>query len=321
MTKPKILITGGAGFIGSHIAHRVKEKSYEIVVFDNLSRGHQSMTPDGKLVVGELTDPQALDDLFAAHRFEAVMHFAALIDVGESVKNPALYYHNNVAGTLALLQAMTRHRVNKLIFSSTAAVYGTPKADMIEEGDLCNPVNPYGMTKWMVENILDDFDKAYGLKSYRFRYFNAAGGDPQGKRKNFQTTVTNLIPLALRNLINNKEVTINGTDYPTFDGTCVRDYIHIDDLAAAHLKGLENLMDGSETAFYNLGNSKGHSVREVLSAIEKVTGRSLKIVEGKRRAGDPPTLVANAQKAYNQLQWRPHYTLEEMIDHAWKSLI
>lgn len=320
MTKPKILITGGAGFIGSHIAHRLQEKSYEIMILDNLSRGHRSMAPAGKLVVGELTDPQTLDLLFAEHRFDAVMHFAALIDVGESVKNPALYYHNNVAGTLALLQAMTRHQVNKFIFSSTAAVYGTPKADMIEEGDLCHPVNPYGMTKWMVENILDDFDKAYGLKSYRFRYFNAAGGDPQGKRKNFQPTVTNLIPLALRNLMNNKEVTINGTDYPTFDGTCIRDYIHIDDLATAHLKGLENLMDRSETAFYNLGNSKGHSVREVLSAIEKVTGRPLKIVEGKRRPGDPPTLVANAQKAYHQLHWQPHYTLEEMIEHAWKSL-
>jgi UDP-glucose 4-epimerase len=320
MTKTKILITGGAGFIGSHIAHRLHDKSYETVILDNLSRGHRSMAPHGKLVVGELTDLQTLDQLFTEHHFDAVMHFAALIDVGESVKNPALYYHNNVAGTLALLQTMTRHRVNKFIFSSTAAVYGTPKTEKIEEGDLCHPVNPYGMTKWMVENILDDFDKAYGLKSYRFRYFNAAGGDPQGKRKNFQTTVTNLIPLALRNLINDKEVTINGTDYPTFDGTCVRDYIHIDDLAAAHLKGLENLMDGSETAFYNLGNSKGHSVREVLSAIERVTGRPLKIVEGKRRSGDPPILVANAQKAYHQLHWQPHYTLEEMIEHAWKSI-
>jgi UDP-glucose 4-epimerase len=249
------------------------------------------------------------------------MHFAAFIDVGESVREPAKYYENNVIKTLNLLNIMLKYQVKTLIFSSSAAIFGYPQANHIVESHACHPINPYGETKWMVEKILHDFDRAYGLKSCCFRYFNAAGGDPTGHIKNYQTQVTNLIPLALQSIKCKRPLTIFGTDYPTLDGTCIRDYIHIHDLGTAHLLGMERLFTGSSSLAYNLGNGQGYSVKEVIRAVETVTNQPLIVQEGKRRPGDPPILLADASLARHDLGWQPIYTdLETMIEHAWKAL-
>lgn len=321
MKKPKILIVGGAGFIGSHVNKMVQHAGYQTLVFDNLSRSDPSTLLGSPFIQGDINDTQSLDMIFKHHSFDAVMHFAALIDVGESVRNPALYYQNNVSGTLNLLQAMLRHGVKKLIFSSTAAIYGNPQTSMIDENHPCRPINPYGYSKWMVELILRDFDQAYGLKSCCLRYFNAAGGDPEGKIKSYQIHTSNLIPLALKSIKTGSDVTIFGTDYPTPDGTCIRDYIHIEDLGAAHILGMKKLLDGSPSCVYNLGNGHGYSVKEVIHTAEYVTGQTIHVHEGIRRQGDPAVLVANAQKAMDELGWHPQYTsLETIIRDAWKAL-
>ncbi len=320
--KKTILIIGGAGYIGSQVNKALQDAGYSTVVLDNLSQGHRQAVTRGTFVEGDMADPQCLDVLFMRYPIDAVMHFAAFIDVGESITNPAKYYANNVAATLVLLDAMLRHSIKTIIFSSSAAVYGIPVQEKISETHPCHPINPYGESKWMVEKILLDFDRAYHLKSVSLRYFNAAGGDPEGEIKNFKQKESNLIPLALHSLLQlNGILTIYGNDYPTPDGTCVRDYIHVSDLAAAHIAAMEHLFRGRRSSFYNLGNGNGFSVREVLQAVEKVTGRRLNIIEGARRPGDPPFLVADASKAISELKWKPRFpSLEDMIRHAWNSM-
>jgi UDP-glucose 4-epimerase len=312
----KVLVVGGAGYIGSMVNKMLHEASYETVVFDNLSSGQQKNVQWGAFVKGDINNPKDLKKLFSMHHFDAVMHFAALIDVGESALDPSKYYQTNVAGTLNLIQTMLAYGVNFFIFSSTAAVYGMPQQQIITEDHPKNPINPYGESKLMVEKILEDFDKAYGLKSARLRYFNAAGGDPDRKIENYHQKKSNLIPIVLNALQNNLPITINGIDYPTPDGTCIRDYIHIYDLATAHISAMERLFKMNESETYNLGNGNGYSVRQVIKAAEIVTKKSVPIIEGPRRPGDPPYLLANSSKAKSLLNWLPKYpTLESMISH------
>lgn len=321
MIQKKILIVGGAGFIGSEVNKMLNQAGYQTVVFDDLSHGKRKRVRWGTFVKGSINNRRALQKLFSSHKFDAVMHFAALIDVGESVTNPNKYYENNVVGTLNLLEFMIKNQIKVLIFSSSAAVYGMPKEKIIREDHPTNPINPYGQTKLMVENILEDFDKAYGLKSAKLRYFNAAGGDPDGQIKNYKQKKSNLIPIVLDSIKNKTAMTINGTDYPTPDGTCIRDYIHIYDLSTAHIKAMEKLFNGAQSEVYNLGNGNGYSVREVIQAAEKVTKKTVITLEGPRRPGDPPYLLANASKAVKELNWETKYpSLESMIEHAWHTL-
>lgn len=321
MKRGNILIVGGAGFIGSHLNKMLNNLGYTTVVFDNLSRGDRATLLSGTFIEGDMGNQQALEQLFQKHHFDVVFHFAALIDVGESIHTPAAYYLNNVSHTLNLLRMMITYGIKYFVFSSTAAVYGVPVCDCIPESHSTLPINPYGHTKLMVETILRDFDRAYGLKSYCLRYFNAAGGDPEGQIKYYQKKPNNLIPIVLRSILNHHPVTIHGTDYPTPDGTCIRDYIHLDDLCQAHILAMQQLLQGGTSMTYNLGNGQGFSVREVLAAAEKVTGSPLRIIEGPRRAGDPPILVADASRAKRELGWTPKYAdLETMIAHAWKAI-
>lgn len=317
-----ILVTGGAGYIGSHVNQQLNQAGYNTLVLDNLSRGHKASVKSGSFIEGEISDQKLLDQIFSKNTIAAVMHFAAFIDVGESVTNPGKYYQNNVLATLILLEAMQKHQVKNFIFSSTAAIFGIPKEEIITENHVKNPINPYGRSKLMVEMILSDYDKAYQMKSCSLRYFNAAGGDPDGNIKTIEKKESNLIPLILKSL-KNKEgfITIYGTDYNTKDGTCIRDYIHVNDLASAHILSMEKLFTTQQSAQYNLGNGNGFSVREVISAAEKVTGLKVNVKEGMRRPGDPPILVANSSKAQKELHWHPQYPkLEQMIDHAWKAM-
>ncbi len=313
MTKKTILITGGAGFIGSHVNALLHRMGYETVVLDNLFRGSEQAVTQGTFVQGDITNPADLKWVFDAHKIDGVIHLAALIQVGESMDKPGEYYKNNVNGTLCLLEAMKEHEIDKIVYSSSAAIFGLPKTEMIAEDHPKEPISPYGRTKWMCEQILED----YGVKSISLRYFNAAGGDPEGEVKNCTTFEQNLIPIALRS----DEVTIFGTDYETPDGTCIRDYIHVYDLANVHVKALERLLDGGESNQYNLGNGEGFSVREVLAAIEEVTGKKLKLIEGPRRPCDPPKLVASSQKVQEELGWQPqHPHLTTIISHAWEAI-
>jgi UDP-glucose 4-epimerase len=319
--KKKVLVTGGAGFIGSTVNKLLHEAGYDTVILDNLSQGKRNRVKWGTFIEGDMGDPLLLKKLFANHQFDAVMHFAAFINVGESVHSPEKYYINNVSHTLNLLECIKEFSVKAFIFSSSAAVYGLPKTNFISEDHSTHPINPYGETKLIIEKILDDMDRAYGIKSAKLRYFNAAGGDPEGKIKNDFSASSNLIPIVLQAILDNRPVTVFGKDYPTPDGTCLRDYIHIYDLATAHMKAMEKLLAGGPTEIYNLGNGKGFSVQEVLQAAEKVTKQKIQVIEGPRRPGDPPCLLANAYKAKQELNWQIKYpSLEEMIYHAWTSL-
>lgn len=322
MKKRTVLVVGGAGFIGSHVNKLLNQAGYRTVILDNLSSGSRDTVQQGEFIEGSLGDPLILDQIFQRYSIDAVMHLAAFIDVGESVRDPAKYYINNVSHTLMLLQAMLKHQVKVIIFSSSAAIFGIPLEIPISEEHPSHPINPYGESKWMVEKILRHFDTAYGLKSCCLRYFNAAGGDPDGKIKYHQKCVTNLIPLILRSLkFNTGPITIFGTDYPTRDGTCVRDYVHIEDLGRAHILGMEKLFSDSTSTYYNLGNGQGYSVKEVIEAVEAVTGLKVPTLEGARRPGDPPFLLANAEKAWKELGWKPHYpAIKTMIEHAWTAL-
>lgn len=319
-----ILIAGGAGYIGSHITKMLALLDYYPVIFDNLSTGtRQAASHYGTFIEGDLTNVHQLDTLFGQFHFDAVFHFAASIDVGESVTSPLKYYANNVANTVNLLDAMRRHGVNSLIFSSSAAIFGHPQSPFICENHPCIPINPYGESKLMVEKILRDADKAYGIKSCSLRYFNAAGGDPDRKIKNTKLKESNLIPLILKKLKFNQAdpLTIFGTDYPTPDGTCVRDYIHIEDLGSAHILAMKYLTDTRQSAHYNLGNGRGFSINEVIETAQRVTGHKLNIIHGERRPGDPPYLIADAKKAMNELYWQPkHSSLETLIETAWNAL-
>jgi UDP-glucose 4-epimerase len=321
MTKT-ILVTGGAGYIGSHTVKALQHKGYRVVVLDNLMYGHREIVEDvlkAKLIVGDINDRALLEKIFETHPIEAVIHFAAYAYVGESVSSPAKYYWNNVTGTLNLLKTMTAASVKNIIFSSTCATYGVPTRVPIQESDPQNPINPYGMSKLMVEKILADFDRAYGLKSVIFRYFNAAGADPGGMLGEDHTPETHLIPLVLMTALNRRDsVSIFGTDYPTEDGSCVRDYIHVSDLAQAHVLGLEYILKESRSEIFNLGNGNGFSVREIVETARKVTGRPITAIECDRRDGDPPVLVGSGEKAKQILGWQPQYSdIFSILTHAW----
>ena len=322
-TKQTILVTGGAGYIGSHAALALKNAGYNVIILDNLSYGHQEIVDNvvqTKLIVGDTSDRALLDELFTNHQIDAVMHFAAYIAVGESVKEPGKYYSNNVSSTLNLLQAMLAHGINKIVFSSTCAVYGMPKEVPMSENHPHDPLSPYAASKDMVERILQDFDTAFGLKSVAFRYFNACGADPSGSLGEDHTPETHLIPLALLTALGKRDkLYIFGTDYDTPDGTCVRDYIHVNDLADAHVLGLQYLLSGGASEIFNLGNGNGFSVREVIETAREVTGAKIIAEESDRRPGDAPILVGSSAKVRDKLGWNPNYAdLKQIISHAWQ---
>ena len=320
-TEPVILVTGGAGYIGSHTVQALQEAGYEVVIIDNLVYGHRDLVErlQAKLIVGDIGDRPLLDRVFADYAIAAVIHFAAYAYVGESFSAPAKYYRNNVAATLTLLEAMSAASVNCLVFSSTCATYGKPQTVPILEEYEQQPINPYGASKLMVERILGDFERAYGLKSVIFRYFNAAGADPSGRLGEDHTPEPHLIPLILQTALGHREsVSIFGNDYPTPDGTCIRDYIHVVDLAQAHLLGLEYLLKEGCSEVFNLGNGSGFSVKQVIEVASQVTGKAIEVKFCDRRAGDPPILVASSEKASRILGWQPQYPdLKEVLTHAW----
>jgi UDP-glucose 4-epimerase len=316
----KVLVVGGAGYIGSHMVLALRQAGHEVVTLDNLSTGHRDAVLAGEWVLGDLADPLALEALFSGRRFEAVLHFASSIQVGESVRQPLLYYQNNVANTLNLLQAMVRHGVRRLIFSSTAALFGNPVRPRIDETHPRQPINPYGRSKWMVEQVLADADQAHGLRSICLRYFNAAGADPLARVGERHEPETHLIPLVLQAASGRRpDITVHGTDYDTPDGTCVRDYIHVADLAEAHLLALETLARKDSSDAFNLGNGNGYSVQQVIDSVRRVTGRDVTVRHGPRREGDPAVLVADSARAQALLDWRPrHADLDTIVNHAWR---
>lgn len=316
----KILVVGGAGYIGSQVNKLLQQEGYQTVVFDNLSRGSKEAVLSGKLFKGDLANLSDLENVFTEYKFDAVIHFAALSNIGESLLFPALYYQSNVVNTLNLLSAMKRHHVPFLIFSSSAAIFGLPQQPLIDESHPCLPLNAYGQSKLIVEMMLQEFDRAYNFKSCCLRYFNAAGADPDGEIY-FDRKESNLIPLLLKSLKNPAEkVTLFGSDHPTPDGTCIRDYIHVYDLAKAHIKAMELLFEGKSAPAYNLGNARGYSVREVIKAVEKVTSMKITLIEGERRPGEPPSLIANPQKAKQELGWQSLFPdLETMVAHYWNA--
>lgn len=323
MQNSTILVTGGAGYIGSHTVLALQQAGYSVVILDNLVYGHRDIVETVlkvELICGDIGDRALLDQVFAQYNIQAVIHFAAYAYVGESVTNPAKYYRNNVTGTLTLLEAMVQAGVKHIVFSSTCATYGVPQRLPIPEDHPQNPINPYGATKLMVERILSDFDHAYDLRSVRFRYFNAAGADPQGRLGEDHTPETHLIPLVLLAALGQREsISIFGTDYDTPDGTCIRDYIHVTDLAQAHVQGLDYLLQGGTTEIFNLGNGNGFSVREVIETAQTVTDQLIKVVEVERRPGDPAVLVGSSQKAQSVLGWQPEYAdLKVILEHAWR---
>lgn len=314
-----ILIVGGAGYIGSHINKELTKQGFETVVFDSLVKGHQEAVKWGEFFQGDLSNIEDLRQVFSKYKIDAVLHFAAFIEVGESVKDPQKYYQNNVKNTLNLFQVMLENDVKKIIFSSTAATFGNPQYTPIDELHPQVPINPYGQAKLMVEKILADYDIAYGLKYVALRYFNACGADLDNEIGENHTPESHLIPLILDAAIGKREdIKIFGTDYPTPDGTCVRDYVHVTDLAQAHILALQYLLNGNDSNCFNLGNGKGFSVKEVIDTAKKVTGVNFKVTEVERRAGDPPELVADSTKAKQVLKWQPQYAdLETIVKSAW----
>jgi UDP-glucose 4-epimerase len=306
--------------VGSHTVKELQKLGYSTLVLDNLVNGHRELVRGGELIEGDLHDRALLESIFARHSVDAVMHFAAFAYVGESVTDPGRYYRNNVCSTLNLVEAMLKARVSKIIFSSTCATYGHPQEIPITEKHLQNPVNPYGSSKLMVERILGDFEQSHGLRSVIFRYFNAAGADPEAQIGEWHEPETHLIPLVLDVAAGKQEaIKIFGTDYDTVDGTCIRDYIHVTDLANAHILGLKHLEAGQGSEIFNLGNSQGYSVRQVVSCAERVTGRRIEVQLAPRRPGDPAALVGSAEKARTRLGWKTQFpTLEAIISTAWK---
>lgn len=317
-----ILVTGGAGYIGSHLVMALLEKGEDVIVFDSLELGHaetiETLKKYGnlKFVKGNLKNLDDIRGVFLVNKIDSVVHFAAYSQVAESVKNPQKYYYNNVYGTLNLLNAMLEFNVKKIVFSSTAATYGEPVYTPINENHPQSPINPYGNTKLMVEKIMDDYDKAYGLKSVRLRYFNVAGADSQTRIGEWHEPETHLIPNVLK-AKEDKVFKMFGTDYETKDGTCVRDYINVEDLAQAHIKALEYLRDGGETNFFNLGTTEGNSVKEVFEACETIKGSKIPLEICPRRGGDPAILVADNKKAKEILGWKPEHDLKDCIETAY----
>jgi len=315
----KVLVTGGAGYVGSAVCHGLARLGHNLIVIDNLLYGHKEALPrEADLRVGDLLDRELLALLFEQNEIDAVLHFAAYTYVGESVENPQKYFSNNLLGALNLVEQMVEHNVKKIVFSSSAAVYGEPKKIPIPEEAPLNPQNPYGETKVMIEKFLKWYDRAYGIKYVSLRYFNAAGADLKADIGEDHDPETHLIPLVMKVALGQQNhIDIYGTDYPTSDGTCIRDYIHIVDLADAHIRGLGNLEIG-KSGIYNLGTGKGASVKEVIETCRKVTGKTIKAVETGRRPGDPAVLVASYEKAKKELGWEPKRNLEEIIKDAWE---
>lgn len=314
-----ILVTGGAGYIGSHTCKALAAQGFIPVVYDNLVHGHESFVKWGPFVAGELSDAGRLAELIETYKPCAAIHFAAFTDVGESVRDPIKYYNNNLFGTFSFLQTLLDGGIKRIVFSSTAAVYGVPNQIPIPESHTAEPINPYGMSKRMIEKMLADFHHAYGLKSICLRYFNASGADPDGEIGEDHTPETHLIPLILDVAMNRRShINIFGSDYPTPDGTCVRDYIHVTDLAAAHVLAIDYLLSGGDSSIFNLGNGQGFSVKEVIETVKAVTGLPIKTELVDRRAGDPPVLVADARRAMDTLGWRPAYSdINAIVSHAW----
>jgi UDP-glucose 4-epimerase len=314
----KFLVVGGAGYIGSHMVKMLGQRGCSVTTLDDLSSGHRDAVLCGDFVQSDMADRSVLDAVLS-RGFDAVMHFASFIQVGESVQQPAKYYQNNVVNTLGLLDAMRAYGVSRFIFSSTAATFGEPKYSPIDEQHPQQPINPYGRTKLMVEQALADYDRAYGLKSVCLRYFNAAGADPEGQLGERHEPETHLIPLVLQAASGRRpHIGVFGRDYDTPDGTCIRDYIHIEDLCSAHWLALQSLMGGAGSQAYNLGNGHGFSVQEVIDTAERVTGRKVPVVNEPRRAGDPARLVADASLVRHQLGWRPKFAdLDTIVAHAW----
>ncbi|HWS77956.1 MAG TPA: UDP-glucose 4-epimerase GalE [Thermomonas sp.] len=319
MPEPTILVVGGAGYIGSHMVKLLRRSGFRAVVADDLSSGRREAVPGAELQVGDIGDAGFVDALLATVQPAAVMHFASFIQVGESVADPAKYYRNNVTATQTLLDGMRAHRIARFIFSSTAAIFGDPAYVPIDEAHPKQPINPYGRSKWFVEQLLEDYDRAYGLKSVCLRYFNAAGADPDGELGECHEPETHLLPLILQVASGRRpHIGVYGEDYATPDGTCVRDYIHVSDLCDAHLLALRQLLAGGGSARYNLGNGNGYSVREVIDAARRVTGHPIPMVAGPRREGDPPVLVADARAAREALGWQPRFgDLDTIVAHAW----
>ena len=313
-----ILVAGGAGYIGSHMVALLAEKGYEVLAADNLCTGHAQAVKGAKLLVGDVRDRVFLDKVFSEHKIDGVINFAAFSLVGESVKDPLKYYGNNVAGAQTLLETMVRHGVDKIVFSSTAATYGEPEKQPIEETDRTEPTNPYGASKLAIEGMLKWCGKAYGVRYAALRYFNAAGADGAAGIGEDHSPETHLIPIVLQVALGKRErVGIFGDDYPTPDGTCVRDYIHVRDLAKAHLLALEYLEGGGESGVFNLGSGTGYSVKEIIETARTVTGRSIPAVVEPRRAGDPSVLIASNKKAKLLLGWQPERDLHAIIADAW----
>ena len=314
-----ILVVGGAGYIGSHMVKLLGKQACQVTVFDNLSFGHVNAVLHGELVVGDLADVEALEQLFATRSFDVVMHFASSILVGESVADPAKYYRNNFTNTQNLLDVMVKHNVKRFVFSSTAAIFGEPEYTPIDEKHNKLPINPYGRSKWMVEQMLEDYDRAYGLKSICLRYFNACGADPDGELGERHDPETHLIPLILQVASGKRDaITVFGQDYDTKDGTCIRDYVHISDLCMAHWLAINYLKENGLSQRFNLGNGEGFSVQEVIEVCQQVTGKHIAVIQGKRREGDPAVLVADSSQARSIFGWQPQYgDLETIVSHAW----
>lgn len=315
-----ILVTGGAGYIGSHTVLYLQLQGEDVIVLDHLQTGHREAVREAVFYEGDVRDGALLDEILTKHAIDAVIHFAAHSLVGESVQKPLHYYENNVIGTYDLVQRMVAHNVRRMVFSSTAATYGNPKDVPIVEESPTVPTNPYGETKRVIENMLRWCREAYGLQSVCLRYFNAAGADPEGRIGEAHAPETHLIPIVLQVALGQREkVFVFGDDYPTEDGTCIRDYIHVMDLAEAHYLAMKQLIEKEESGIYNLGNGKGFSVKEVIDTCRRITGKEIPVEVAPRRAGDPAVLIASAEKAKRELGWMPRYpALEEIISHAWQ---
>jgi len=315
----KILVIGGAGYIGSHMVKLLCSNNYHVVTLDNLSAGYRDAVLGGEFIQGDLSDKPLLDEVLQQHQFDAVIHFASHIQVGESVTDPKKYYSNNFVNTLSLMDTMRERGVNNLIFSSTAAIFGEPLYSPIDEKHPKSPINPYGRTKYFIEEVLADYEKAYGFNSVCLRYFNAAGADPATEIGERHEPETHLIPLVLQSVSGRRpSIKVFGSDYDTPDGTCIRDYVHVNDLCSAHLLALHKLLKHGGRYAYNLGNGSGFSVQEVIAACENVTGRPIIVEHVPRRDGDPARLVADSTLAREELGWKPAFAdLETIIKHAW----
>ena len=313
-----VLVVGGAGYIGSHMVKALADAGFRTTVFDNLSRGHRDAVVAGDFVKGDLQNLDELKKLFDAYQFDAVMHFAGDCSVGESVQNPVKYFNNNIKNSLKLIEIIEQFNIRKVVFSSSAAVYGEPKEIPIPEEHPCAPTNPYGETKWIFEKVLQAFHDAGKLDFVSLRYFNAAGADPEGDLGEDHSPETHLIPLVIKSALDGSSVPVYGTDYDTPDGTCIRDYIHVIDLARAHILALGKLDQGKISRIYNLGNGNGYSVREVIETVKKVTGRKVASVDSPRRPGDPARLVASSGKIREELGWNPRFPdLETIVETAY----